>query len=147
MAIRRRQLELEILERERLQKLNDCKSSDNLEDLNVTLTNHNTSADLLSCNVQQVVGLEPVSSPRPNSCTQLNTSMEVMLDEEGDKVRSHGVGESDNSMQHRRGIIIDSLDDCSSSEEFNRIVDSDIWDQVIYVNNSNSGKKGTVNDI
>ena len=140
MAIRRRQLELEILERERLQKLNDCKSSDNLEDLNVTLTNHNTSADLLSCNVQQVVGLEPVSSPRPNSCTQLNTSMEVMLGEEGDKVTSHG--ESDNIMQHRRGIIIDSLDDCSSSEEFNRIVDSDIWDQVIYVNNSNSGKKG-----
>jgi hypothetical protein len=123
MAARRKQLELQSF-------LHDTTVNSDKYDgensLNVTLTNstvdcslnHPTVDSSLTHTPMEVTSME---NPLKEAMAMANSPLEAV----GSRVEVF-----EPSVRLSRKVVIDSLDECSSSEDFNRIVDSDIWDQV-----------------
>ena len=133
MAVRRKQLELQSF-------LHDTTVNSDKYDgessLNVTLTNstvdcslnHPTVDSSLTHTPMEVTSME---NPLKEATAMAKSPLEAMampkspLETGGSRVEVF-----EPSIRLSRKVVIDSLDECSSSEDFNRIVDSDIWDQV-----------------
>ena len=133
MAARRKQLELQSF-------LHDITANSDKYDgessLNVTLTNSTvdyslnppTVASFLTHTPMELTSME---NPLKEAMAMAKSPLEAMampkspLEAVGSRVEVF-----EPSVRLIRKVVIDSLDECSSSEDFNRIVDSDIWDQV-----------------
>ena len=133
MAARRKQLELQSF-------LHDTTVNSDKYDgessLNVTLTNstvdcslnHPTVDSFLTHTPMEVTSLENSLNDAmalAKSPLEAKAMPKSPLEAGGSRVEVF-----EPSVRLSRKVVIDSLDECSSSEDFNRIVDSDIWDQV-----------------